>query len=147
MLALGREPFYSVMKGGSCMFLKRNLPLMLLHANTYVLIKHPIRHSTTVEDSLQIRLFMQNKPNFRKSQMNVNKVLTKDYEQMDTWSSGKNKPKQSQFQIKCAMDIIDYSIFTLTRLAEDGQSEGLLSPNLKKCSLRKLFRMKVLQTS
>jgi hypothetical protein len=35
---------------------------------------------------------MQNKANFRKSQMNVNKVLTKDYEQMDTWSIGKTKP-------------------------------------------------------
>jgi len=45
---------------------------------------------------------MQNKPNFRKSQMNVNKVLTRDYEKMDTWSSGKNKPKtnpkQTQFK-------------------------------------------------
>ncbi len=38
-------------------------------------------------------LFMQNEPKFRKSQMNVNKVLTKDYEIMDTWSSGKNEPK------------------------------------------------------
>ena len=28
--------------------------------------------------------FMQNKPNFKKSQMNVNKVLTKDYEKNDT---------------------------------------------------------------
>ncbi len=36
---------------------------------------------------------MQNEPKFRKSQMNVNKVLTKDYEIMDTWSSGKNEPK------------------------------------------------------
>ena len=36
---------------------------------------------------------MQNKPNFRKSQMNVNKVLTRDYEILDTWWSGKNEPK------------------------------------------------------
>ncbi len=48
---------------------------------------------TDVMSALQIRLFMQNKPKFRKSQMNVNKVLTKDYEIMDTWSSGKNEPK------------------------------------------------------
>ncbi len=41
---------------------------------------------------------MQNKANFRKSQMNVNKVLTKDYEQMDTWWSGKTKPIQSQLK-------------------------------------------------
>ena len=36
---------------------------------------------------------MQNKAKFRKVKLNVNKVLTSDYEQMDTWSSGK---KQSQ---------------------------------------------------
>jgi hypothetical protein len=36
---------------------------------------------------------MQNEPNFRKSQMNVNKVLTMNYEKLDTWSSGKNEPK------------------------------------------------------
>ena len=48
---------------------------------------------TDVMSALQIKLFMQNKPNFRKSQMNVNKVLTRDYDKMDTWWSGKNKPK------------------------------------------------------
>ncbi len=48
---------------------------------------------TDVMSPLQIRPFMQNEPNFRKSQMNVNKVLTKDYEIMDTWWSGKNEPK------------------------------------------------------
>ena len=39
------------------------------------------------------KLFMQNKANFQKVKLNVNKVLTKDYEQMDTWSIRK---KQSQ---------------------------------------------------
>jgi hypothetical protein len=48
---------------------------------------------TDVMSALQIKLFLQNKANFRKSQMNVTKVLTKDYGQMDTWSIGK---KQSQ---------------------------------------------------
>jgi hypothetical protein len=41
---------------------------------------------------------MQNKPNFRKSQMNVNKVITTDYEKLDTWSSGKNKPNSNPIQ-------------------------------------------------
>jgi hypothetical protein len=53
---------------------------------------------TTVERSLQIRLFMQNEPKLRKSQMNVNKVLTMNYEKMDTWSSEKNEPKRTQIQ-------------------------------------------------
>ncbi len=49
--------------------------------------------STTVENPLQIRPFMQNKAKFRKSQMNVNKVLTKDYEKKTLGERGK---KQSQ---------------------------------------------------
>jgi hypothetical protein len=53
---------------------------------------------TDVMSPLQIKLFMQNKANFRKVKLNVNKVLTKDYEQMDTWWSGKTKPIQSQFK-------------------------------------------------
>jgi hypothetical protein len=47
---------------------------------------------TLVESALQIRPFMQNKANFRKSQMNVNKVLTKDYEKRTLGERGKNKP-------------------------------------------------------
>ncbi len=41
-------------------------------------------------------LFMQNEPKFRKSKMNVTKVLTTDYDQMDTWSIRKNEPKRTQ---------------------------------------------------
>jgi len=48
---------------------------------------------TLVVSALQNHLFMQNEPNFRKSQMNVSKVLTRDYDKKDTWSSGKNEPK------------------------------------------------------
>ena len=48
---------------------------------------------TTVESALQIHLFMQNEPNFRKSQMNVNKVLTKDYDKRTLGEYGKNEPK------------------------------------------------------
>jgi hypothetical protein len=58
--------------------------------------------STTVENPLQIHLFMQNKANFRKSQMNVNKVLTKDYEKRTLGERGKNKanskPIQTQYK-------------------------------------------------
>ena len=40
-------------------------------------------------------LFMQNKAKFRKVKLNVNKVLTKDYDKMDTWST---REKQTQFK-------------------------------------------------
>ncbi len=56
---------------------------------------------TTVESSLQNKLFMQNKANFRKSQMNVSKVLTKDYEKKTLGQRGKTKPiKANQSQLK-----------------------------------------------
>ena len=51
---------------------------------------------TDVMRALQIKLFMQNEPKFRKSQMNVNEVIIMDYEQLDTWSIGKNEPKRTQ---------------------------------------------------
>jgi len=35
---------------------------------------------------------MQNKPNFRKSQMNVSTVITKEYENIANWTLGENKP-------------------------------------------------------
>ncbi len=58
--------------------------------------------STFVVSALQIRLFMQNKANFRKSQINVNKVLTKDYDKRTLGQRGKTKPIQSQLKpIKC----------------------------------------------
>ncbi len=73
-------------------FNQRNLRLMnYLHACKALYICRDT--STGIENSLQIRLFMQNKPNFRKSQMNVNKVLTKDYENKTLGERGK---KQSQ---------------------------------------------------
>ncbi len=54
--------------------------------------------STTVEKPLQIAPFCSNKANFRKAQMNVNKVLTKDYENKSDWTLGENEPNQSQFK-------------------------------------------------
>ncbi len=41
--------------------------------------------------------FMQNKPNFRKSQMNVSIFSQKDYENISDWTLGENKPNQTQF--------------------------------------------------
>ena len=40
---------------------------------------------------------MQNKANLLDTQMNVNKVLTKDYENIANWTLGENKPNQTQF--------------------------------------------------
>ncbi len=48
---------------------------------------------TDVMSALQIKLFMQNEPKFRKSQVNVTDLLTRIYVQLDTWSIRKNEPK------------------------------------------------------
>jgi len=40
-------------------------------------------------------LFMQNKPNFPKSQMNVNPYNTTDYENNSNWTFGQNKPNSN----------------------------------------------------
>jgi hypothetical protein len=44
------------------------------------------------EPSTNQLLFMQNKPNFRKSQMNVNIYNRKNYENKSNWTIGQNKP-------------------------------------------------------
>ncbi len=87
-------------------------PLTSLSASTYV-HKRPLYNCreffTDVMSALQIKLFMQNKAKFRKGQMNVNKVLTRDYEKKTLGERGKNEPKtnpnepnQSQLKpIKC----------------------------------------------
>ena len=46
----------------------------------------------------KLALFMQNKPKFRKSQMNVNKVLTMNYEKKDTWWAGKKRTQTNPIQ-------------------------------------------------
>ncbi len=38
---------------------------------------------------------MQNKPNFKDAQINVNSYMKSKYEKMDTWLSGKNKPNSN----------------------------------------------------
>jgi len=48
---------------------------------------------THVMSALQNHLFMQNKAKFRKSQVSVTAFITRNYDQMDTWSIRK---KQSQ---------------------------------------------------
>jgi len=60
--------------------------------------------STLVERALQIHLFLTNKANFRKSQVNVTDLVTMNYGKMDTWSGRKNKAKtkpiQTQYKAK-----------------------------------------------
>ena len=47
------------------------------------------------ETSTNQLLFMQNKPNFRKSQMSANLYDTMDYENKSDWTLGQNKPNSN----------------------------------------------------
>ncbi len=50
------------------------------------------RTSTSVENPLQIDLFMQNKPNLVRRRRIANSVCTTDYENKSNWTLGENKP-------------------------------------------------------
>ncbi len=47
------------------------------------------------EPSTNQLLFMQNKPNVKDAQINVNSYMKSIYEKLDTWLSGKNKPNSN----------------------------------------------------
>jgi len=47
----------------------------------------------------QFEAIMQNKPNLPDAQMNVNTILTKDYEKTGSSDKGKTKPIQSQSKL------------------------------------------------
>ena len=53
--------------------------------------------STSVERPLQIHLFMQNEPNFRKAKINLSLYLTKDYEKNQTSAAPKTNPNEPNF--------------------------------------------------
>jgi hypothetical protein len=48
--------------------------------------------STSVENPLQINLFMQNKPKVKYAQINVSSFITSKYVKVDNWCNQKNKP-------------------------------------------------------
>ena len=56
----------------------------------------PIRHLYICrEPSTNQLIFMQNKPNVKDAQINVNSYMKSKYEKLDTWLSGKNKPNSN----------------------------------------------------
>ncbi len=66
-------------------------------------------------------LFMQNKPNFRKSQMNVSIFSQMAYEYKHNWILSKNKPNQTQSRNNSRAPMIaigfDYNGIFVTRLS------------------------------
>jgi len=60
-------------------------------------------YSTLVEDSLQINLFMQNKPNVKYAQISVSSFITSIYVKMDIWLNQKNKPNSNPIRQACVV--------------------------------------------
>ncbi len=89
------------------------------------------RPSTTVENPLQISSFMQSKPNFRKSQMNVNTYNTKNYENKRNWTIGQSKPNSNPIKPNLQKAKMNVNL-TLTKdyRKKDDFSVRINKPNL-----------------
>ena len=68
------------------------------------LIIEPLNHLTQFDhltnESIKNNLIIQNKPNLLNAQMNVNKAITKDYENIHLHRSRKNKPNSNPIKPK-----------------------------------------------
>ena len=60
-------------------------------------------HYICRERSTNQLLFMQNKPNVKDAQINVNSYMKSKYEKLDTWLSGKNKPNSNPIRQACVV--------------------------------------------
>jgi hypothetical protein len=98
---------------------------------------------TTKKELRKINSFLQNKPNFRKSQMNVNKVLTRDYENARLQRRPKTNPIkpntnpiQSQFHPKQTQSNPMRTRRSLRASFKESPNRGPIS-KAKKCNLTK----------
>jgi len=80
--------------------------------------------------------YMQNKPNFQKSQMNVSIFSQKDYENISDWTLGENKPNQTQFQPKNEANKPKQTQFQPKNKADKPkQSQSYLPPAVSKAKI------------
>ncbi len=68
----------------------------LIHPSTHLLIYPFTQYEIRKISYESIYLFMQTKPNFQNTRMNVNLVLIKDYVKMHLRRNFKSKPKKTQ---------------------------------------------------
>ena len=76
---------------------------------------------------------MQNEPNLPKAQMNVNKVLTKDYENKPNWTLGENEPKTNP--IKANSKPIKANIKPIQTQYKAKQSQFQTAQNAAACKV------------
>ena len=90
-MAAGLNPYNRSLSSRSCSLTSKQRTHKFLALLSPI---DPLHLSRTLYKSA---LFMQNKPNFQKSQMNVTSFYTVEYENKSNWTLGENKPNQSQF--------------------------------------------------
>jgi len=80
----------------------------------------PSAPSTSVESSLQIDLFMQNKPNSPNVQIYINFYYIKDYQNFIPLAGPKNKPNSNPIKANCLKGKIDAKcVFTKDYIKND----------------------------
>ncbi len=87
---------------------------------------------------------MQNKPNFRKSQMNVNLYNTTDYKNICNWTLGENKPNSNPIKPNLLKDKTNATLFaTKDYRKKDDFTIRINKPNSRKTqNERKRFLQK-----
>jgi len=76
---------------------------------------------------------MQNKPNVKDAQINVNSYMKTKYEKLDTWLSGKNKPNSNPNKPNCRKGKIDTKcVFTKDYRKNDDFLVRINKPNFVK---------------
>ena len=75
---------------------------------------------------------MQNKPNFQKSQMNVNLYNTANYENISDWTLGENKPNSNPIKPNYRKGKIDAKcVFTKDYRKKDDFVVRINKPNFQ----------------
>jgi len=76
---------------------------------------------------------MQNKPNFQKSQMNVNPYITTDYENISNWTLGENKPNSNPIKPNLKIAKMNANVFIIKDYRKkDDFSVRINKPNFVK---------------
>ena len=87
-----------------------------------------LKRSTIVKNVRQIPVpsttlgtsFMQNKANFQKSQMDINLIITRNYDKKSNRTFGENKAKQTQFRLVRMVTtdavVLDVNCYNCTKL-------------------------------
>ncbi len=76
---------------------------------------------------------MQNKPNVKDAQINVNSYMKSKYEKLDTWLSGKNKPNSNPIKPNLKITQMNVnSLITKDYRNKDDFSVRINKPNFVK---------------